>query len=67
MEIKEVKENIGKTVYYNPDGKVQKYILNACILRKNSNKQFYYQAELLDLTCNHSVLIVSLEKVKTSK
>lgn len=40
------------------------FILTACILRKDKNNRFYYQAELKDSGCKNSVLIVAPEKVK---
>ena len=67
MNIQEVKANLGKTVYYELDRKTYEYRLNACILRFDKKKGLFYQAELLDVTCNHSILIVPLEKVKLSK
>lgn len=72
MELKQVKSMIGKIVYYdsrqlNMSGNsVNEYILSGCILRKKSNGKFYYQAELKDLNIN-SLIIVPLEKVKTTK
>lgn len=41
------------------------YILTGCTLRKNSDGQFPYQAELKDINCN-SVIIVPIEKVKVT-
>lgn len=64
MDLAQVKSNLNKTVYYEGEGFNGKYLLNACILRKNKNGKFYYQLELLDTTCNHSVLIVPVDKVK---
>lgn len=72
MELKQVKSMIGKIVYYdsrqlNMSGNsVNEYILSGCILRKKYNGKFYYQAELKELNIN-SVIIVPLEKVKTTK
>lgn len=65
LGLKEVKRNLGKTVYYELNDKLNEYRLNACIVRKADSGRFYYQAELSDLTCNHSVLIVPLDKVQT--
>ena len=41
-------------------------ILAGCILRKKSNEEFYYQAELKDLNIG-SLIIVPFDKVKTTK
>lgn len=45
---------------------LNEYILSGCILRKNRNEKFFYQAELKDLNLN-SVIIVPLEKVKITR
>ena len=72
VELKQVKSMIGKIVYYdshqlNMSGNsINEYILSGCILRKKSNGKFYYQAELKELNIN-SLIIVPLEKVKTTK
>ena len=72
MDICEVKQNLGKTVYYdtlqlNFDGcSVKGFIFSACILRKKKNGPLYYQAELTGATSKNSVLIVPLEKVLTT-
>lgn len=71
MDIKLVKNLLGKTVYYdtgqiNFDGcSIKDFILTACILRKKKNGPLYYQAELVDTVCKNSVIIVPLEKVLT--
>jgi hypothetical protein len=65
MEIKEVKAKMHDIVFYELDAKTVEYKLNACILRMNKEKNYFYQAELLDLKSGNSVLIVPLEKVKT--
>ena len=70
MNLKDVKARMNRVVYYdtgqiNFDGcTVKDFILTACILRKEKNNRFYYQAELKESNCN-SVIIVPLEKVKT--
>ena len=72
MELKQVKSSMNKIVYYDDQqlnisgNSFSKYILSACILRKKSNGNFYYQAELKDFNLN-SVIIVPLEKVKITK
>lgn len=69
MEIKEVKQHIGRRVYYdtgqiNFEGcSIKDFILTACILRKKKKGPFYYQAELTDTERKNSVIIVPLEKV----
>ncbi len=65
MDIKEVKAKMHDIVFYELDGKIVEYKLNACIFRMNKEKNYFYQAELLDLKSGNSVLIVPLEKVKT--
>ena len=67
MDIREVKATLDEIVYYELDGKTLEYRLNACILRMNKQNKPWYQAELLDSKCNHSVLIVPLDKVKLTK
>ena len=71
MDIKLVKNLLGKIVYYdtgqiNFDGcTIKDFIFIACILRKRKNGPLYYQAELMDTECKNSVIIVPLEKVLT--
>ena len=71
MDIKLVKNLLGKTVYYdtgqiNFDGcSIKDFIFTACILRKKKNGQLYYQAELMDAVGKNSIIIVPLEKVLT--
>ena len=70
MNLKDVKARMNRVVYYdtgqiNFDGcSIKDFILSACILRKDKQKGFFYQAELKESNCN-SVIIVPLEKVKT--
>ena len=59
MDIRVAKRIIGEKVKYGD----RAYILTACILRKNPEEQYIYQAELHELEAN-CVLIVSLDKVK---
>lgn len=71
MDIKLVKNLLGKTVYYdtgqiNFDGcTIKDFIFTACILRKKKNGTLYYQAELMDAVGKNSIIIVPLEKVLT--
>lgn len=61
MLLSEVKKNLNKEVYY----KTGKYKLTGCILRKNErNNEFFYVAELLDLTSNRSIVYCRLSDVK---
>lgn len=68
MNLKDVKRMLNHITYYdtgqlNIDGSSLKdFILTACILRKDRNNRFYYQAELKETNCN-SVIIVPLEQV----
>ena len=61
---------MNRAVYYgtgqvNFDGCIIKnFILTACILRKDKKKELFYQAKLKESNCN-SVIIASLESVKT--
>jgi hypothetical protein len=59
MKIEEVKKNLNKIVGYNGG----KYKLTACILRASETGCFY-QAEILDMKCENSVLICKLEEVE---
>ncbi len=52
MNLLEVKDNLGKTVYYSKSN--LEYILNGCIMRKK-NKSFVYYLELLDKNGNSLV------------
>ena len=71
MDIKQVKFFLGKTVFYdtgqmNIDGcSIGEFTFTACILRKDKKGHSYYQAELEDIKCKKSVVIVPLEKVLT--
>ncbi len=71
MDIKLVKNLLGKTVYYdtgqiNFDGcSIKDFIFTACILHKKKNGPLYYQAELMDTVGKNSIIIVPLEKVLT--
>lgn len=57
MQATEIKKYLNKPVKY----KGKEYILTGAIFRKDKN--YYYQAELLD-NCKNSVLIVKLEDVE---
>lgn len=61
MQLSEVKKYLNKEVYY----KTGKYKLTGCILRQNErNNEFFYVAELLDLTSNRSIAYCRLSDVK---
>lgn len=72
MELKQVKSMLGKIVYYDSQqlnmsgNSINEYVLTGCILRKKTNGQLYYQAELKEVNIN-CLIIVPLEKVKTTK
>lgn len=61
MELTEVKYNLGKPVrlqlarYYVD----KEYLLTGCILRKKSNGEYFYQAELSDMK-SKSIVIAAL-------
>ncbi len=66
MKVEQANEIIwyGKTVTYNG----VPYKLTAIIKRKHNKKpEWYYQAELRDMTAIHSLVIADLEKVKYSE
>ena len=66
MKVNEANEIMwyGKTVTYNNIP----YKLTAVIKRRHHKKpEWYYQAELQDLTVVHSVVIADLEKVDIGK
>lgn len=60
MDLQEVKRNLNKMVVYN--GKSDIYKLTACIIRKNE-KGYYYQAELIDTKCGHSISYCGLNDI----
>ena len=62
MDIRDVKFSLGDNVVYQNESK---YKLTACIIRRDEKTgQFYYQAELQDLTNHNSILICRLEDIK---
>ena len=73
MELRQVKMQLGRIVYYdtgqmNIDGNsIKDFIFSACILRKDKKKGLYYQAELKDTTYKNSIIVVPLEKVLTKE
>ena len=60
MDLQEVKRNLNKMIVYK--GTADIYKLTACIIRKNE-KGFYYQAEIIDTKCGHSLLYCPLEDI----
>lgn len=62
MDIKVAKRIIGEKVKHGD----HIYILTACILRKNAEGQYHYQAELHELGAN-CVHIVALDKVEEAQ
>ncbi len=63
MTLGEVKANLNRYVIYT--GLNSRYILSAVIMRKN-DFDYFYQAELLDDKNDNSVLIVSLDQIKSN-
>lgn len=64
MDISRVKYNLGRSVRFvlprhYVDGE---YLLSGCILRKNENEDFFYQAELTEAKTG-SVIIAKLENI----
>lgn len=60
MNLSDIKRNLNRTVLY----KGGKYKLVGCIFRQNEKTgDYFYQAELLDLTSGRSVVICRLEEV----
>lgn len=59
MKIEEVKKSLNKKVKY----KGIAYILTACILRKRE-REYFYQAEILDIKNGKSVIICKLEEIE---
>lgn len=66
MKPEDIKRYLNKPVYFN-DPKLYledaEYILTGAIFRLGENG-FYYQAELTDRKCRHSVMYCELEKIK---
>lgn len=60
MDIVDVKKNLNRKVSFRN----AEYVLTGCIIRKNKkSQQFFYQAELLDVVTNNSVMIAGLKEV----
>lgn len=60
MELSNVKYKLNHMVLYNN----RKYKLTGCIIRCNEkNNEFYYQAELLDMVSQNSIIICKLSDV----
>ncbi len=69
MKITEVKTYLNKSVRFiskklNIDNDDNDYLLTACILRQNSQGEYYYLAELTDIKQKNSVIIVNLDEIK---
>ena len=62
MDIRVAKRIIGEKVNHGDNT----YILTACILRKNTQGQYHYQAELHELkaNCVHIVALDNVEEVQ---
>ena len=61
MKLEEVKRNLNKIVVLN--GKNDIYKSTACIIRKDKDGEFYYQAELLDTKHGNSLSYCKLEDI----
>lgn len=68
MELGEVKYNLGKPVRLKlPRHYVDKeYLLTGCILRKKTNGEYFYQAELSDME-SKSIVIAALGDISAVK
>lgn len=62
MTLEQVKRNMNRQVQYLPLN--NRYLLTACVLRINAKGDFFYQAELQDLSSTRSVLICKLEDIQ---
>jgi len=61
MTLQEIKRSMNRTVLY----KGGEYKLVGCIFRQNEKTgDYYYQAELLDLSSGRSTVICRLEEVE---
>ncbi len=61
MEVKEIIPNLNKPVRWKDR---VNYTLTGCTIRRNSQGNIYYSAELLDNKNGNSVCIVKLEEVE---
>lgn len=68
MELGEVKYNLGKPVRLKlPRHYVDnEYLLTGCILRKKTNGEYFYQAELSDME-SKSIVIAALGDISAVK
>lgn len=60
MDTAKIKQNLNRIVSL-PDGTKGK--LTGVMLRRRADGEFYYQAELQDLTAQHSIRICKLEEI----
>lgn len=60
MDISQVKRCLGKKVIYQNT----EYLLTGCTIRQDENANFFYQAELQDLSAVHSVVICKLDEIE---
>ena len=61
MKLEEVKRNLNEMITF--DEKKDIYKFTGCIIRKNENGEFYYQAELSDTKHGNSLLYCKLEDI----
>lgn len=64
MEVQEIKRSLNKVVRL-PDG--NRYKLTGATIRLNDICEYWYQAELQDLTALHSVRICKLTDIEIAK
>lgn len=64
MEVQEIRRALNKVVRL-PDG--SRYKLTGAAIRLNEMGEYWYQAELQDLTALHSVRICRLEDIEIAK
>lgn len=61
MKLEDVKRNLNKMVVYQ--GKKDIYRLTACVLRKDDEKGYYYQAEISDIKSGRSLSYCRLDDI----
>lgn len=64
----DVKRNLNKPVIFHESryGNKHKYILTGATIRRGED-DYYYQAELTDVTFNRSIVICRLEEIEEIK
>jgi len=68
MDIRDVKKNLNRRVIHKSAYGSSEYELTGCIIRRNRKTgNFYYLAELQDLTNCRAVVICGLEDIEEIK